>query len=407
MHRPGKHALRAAGLITAASLTVLPLTVSTTAAARTALSRRPATARTALVPAQAPAGLALGGLALGGLTLRRLLPGAGSGDSWRAAGIVPFPGLPRLAASSAGPTYDLQTGQVPIRGGGHTWDLSAEVLTGARGPALAEIDITTPRRHGIEDHSWLFQDMPSRDASVNPATHRVSVGSRSDLSPFARLSLAFRPTSHTTATCANSDFAGTKYVGQVTGTVRLVTGLDGVTFSRAHVSFGRSSSLEVTRRLCRVTPCTFDGWALASQARPNVTALGIQIGRPGHEQFIAGLAKLTVLSRARDIDRTDEADMTTATPAFSLRRRRLVISTSRAGVITGSAVIRRAVLEGAEPGDCTVGRTPYRVNANVYTGRFVSPAGKRIVTHMFLSPLWMRRSGLGGFDIVTSVRRQK
>ncbi len=121
------------------------------------------------------------------------------------------------------------------------------MLTGARGPALAEIDITTPRRHGIEDHSWLFQDMPSRDASVNPATHRVSVGSRSDLSPFARLSLAFRPTSHTTATCANSDFAGTKYVGQVTGTVRLVTGLDGVTFSRAHVSFGRSSSLEVTR----------------------------------------------------------------------------------------------------------------------------------------------------------------
>jgi hypothetical protein len=397
MHRRGNRGVRrAAGLITAAVLAVAPLTVATTAAAGTTAGR-------VAPPAPGP----------GGLLARRLLSGLGArdasaGDAWLAAGVGPLAGRTGLAASSAGADYALQTGQISVRRDGHTWGLSVQAFSGPGGPALAEIDMTTPRRLGTEDHSWLFEDLPERDISAHRATGRESVDARSDLSPYARLSLAFTPTSHTAATCANSFYVGTTYTGRVTGTLRLVTGLDGVTVSRARVSFGRSSSLDVLRRFCdRPTPCTYDDWTVGSQARPNFFALGLQEGRPGDERFSAVLERLTVLSNARQIIRVDGATMTTATPAFSPRRRRLVITTSRAGVITGSAVIRRGVFQGAEPGDCTVGHTTYRVGANGYLGQYVSAVGQRIVAHLFLAPLFIGRRGIAAFDIVTSVRRVK
>jgi hypothetical protein len=379
-----RRSVRSVCLITAVVLAVVPLTAAG------------ATVRAAPPVRLSPA------------ALDRLFAADGPTGPWLARETSALPGLARLERSKGGrPQFSLQTGSLRVRGGGHAWELSASIFGGGSGPALAEVDLSATHGHGGELHSWEFADMPQRDASFHAATGRVSVDSGASLSPVAGLSLTFRPASHARATCASADFNGTVYTGSVTGTIRLVTGLDGVRFRRVDVRFGRSSSVDVYRGGNCQGPdtCTWDDWFLGG--RPGVLALGLQAGPPGRKVFTAGLATDTVLSKSRQIDRIDVAAMTTAVPAFSKRRHRLVITTSRTGLITGSAVIRHAVSQGPESSPCTVGKTRYSVRTDGYFGRYASAAGQRIVAHMYLAPTWLARSGPGAFDIVTSIRRQK
>jgi hypothetical protein len=379
-----RHSVRPVCLITAVILAVLPLT-----------------AAGATVRAAAPARISPA-------ALERLFAGDGPAGPLLARQTAALPGLARLERSKGGgPQFSLQTGSIRVRGGGHAWELTALVFGGGSGPALAEVDLSATHGHGGELHSWEFADLPQRDAPFHAATGRVSVDSRAALSPIANLTLAFRPTSRRRATCASADFNGTIYTGSVTGTIRLVTGLDGVRFRRVHVRFGRSSSVDVYRGgNCQPSDtCTWDDWLLGG--RPGVLGLGLQAGPPGRKVFSAGLATDVVLSKSRQIDRIDVAEMTTAVPAFSKRRHRLVITTSRTGLITGSAVIRHAVSQGPESSPCTIGKTRYSVWADGYFGRYASAAGQRIVAHLYLAPIWLARSGPAAFDIVTSIRRRK
>jgi hypothetical protein len=376
--RPGARPGRlVAGLVAMAGLTALPLTAATTASAATAAVHPAATTTTTTATASTTA----------------------SGFPWLAS--------VRPAASPL--SYFLTSGQVPVRAGGRTWELSVQVSKTTLGePGSVLIQIETPHLGGDEVHDWTFGDFPAKDLTVS-ASGSASASSGSSLSPMASLTLAFKPSSHQVASCAGGG-RQTTYSGQLTGSVRLVTGLHKLTLTTRKVTFGRPSTLSVSTDFCVPSACSFASWSASSAKAfqpPFALAVGIQVGRPGHLLYFAEVEHLVQLSKKDEILRSDGAIIKTANPGFSKSRKTLSITTSKDGAVTGSAVIGPAKPGTPDTFTCMADGVSYRETDASYTGRFASPAGGQLEAHTLLTGVQkIGRKGTGGFDIITSLKKK-
>lgn len=321
-----------------------------------------------------------------------------------------FPRLASLSPAAAVKSYFLSSGQVPVRAGGRTWELSVEVSSSTLSvPGQVVIQIETPHLGGHEVHDWMFDDFPARDMSVS-AGGRATASSGSALSPMASVKLAFTASSHTVESC-DSGAQQTTYTGQLTGSVRLATGLHKLTVAATRVTFGMPSTLAIRADSCIPNNCnSFALWGLSSAARfqpPFRQAVGYQTGQPGHLSHYTEVGHLIWLSKAKEIMRQDWAILKTAPPRFSQSRRTLSISTSRNGAVTGSAVIGPAKAIAPETSTCVIGGTYYQETDVGYNGQFVSPAGHHLEGHTLLTGIeQIGRKGTGGFDIITSLKRK-
>lgn len=362
----------AAGLLAVAGLAALPLTAIPAAGAVTA----PAAAR----PTAAPA------------------PGGG--------------GFPRLASLSpaAGPvSYYLNSGQVAVKAGGRTWDLTVSLSKSSLGvPGQALAQITTPYKGGDEAHDWTFGDFPAKDMTVSSGGS-ASASSGSALSPILALTLAFKPSSHKIASCSGGG-SQTTYTGKLTGSVKLVTGLHKLTVTATRVTFGQPSTLAVSTDFCVPSACSFASWDASSAKSlnpPFTLAAGVQVGLPGHLHYFADIDRVSELSKAKEILRDDGAIIKTSAPAFSKSRKTLSITTSKNGAVTGSAVIGPAKAGTPDTFACTADGTSYTETDVSYTGRFTSPAGRVLAAHTMLTGTeQVGRAGSGGFDIITSLKKK-
>lgn len=347
--------------------------------------------------------LAVAGLAALPLTAAQAADTVTTPAAPPALGAGGFPWLASLSPAAGPASYDLSSGQVAVRAGGRTWELSVQLskFTSAV-PGFAEVQIETPYRGGEEEHGWTFGVFPGRDMRVG-ARGSASVASGSALSPIASMRLAFKPSSHKVASCLGGG-SQTTYSGRLTGSVRLATGLHRLSLSASKVTFGQPSTLSVTSDSCVPRPCSLASWeALSNTALrlPFTIANGAQVGRPGHSQYYAGVAKATQLSKARQVLRADGAVIKTADPVFSKSRRTLRVTTSKDGAVTGSAVIGPAGDVTPERFVCTAGGTPFTESSVSYDGRYASPAGHQLTAHTLLTgTLKIARKGTGGFDII-------
>lgn len=372
--RPGvRRGRQVAGLIAVAGLAALPLTAATTASAA-ATAVRPAAASTAA--------------------------------STTASG---FPWLASVRPAASPLSYFLTSGQVPVRAGGHTWELSVQVSkTTLGGPGSALIQIETPHLSGDEAHDWTFGDFPAKDLTVS-ASGSASASSGSSLSPIASLTLAFKPSSHLVTSCSGGG-RQTTYSGQLTGSVRLATGLHKLTLTTKKVTFGRPSTLAVSTDFCVPSACSFASWSASSAKAfqpPFALAVGIQVGRPRHLLYFAEVEHLVQLSKSDEILRSDGAIIKTSTPAFSKSRKTLSITTSKDGAVTGSAVIGPAKAGTPDTFTCMADGVSYRETDVSYNGRYSSPAGRQLEAHTLLTGVQkIGRKGTGGFDIITSLKKK-
>lgn len=359
-------------LLAVASLAALPLTAAQAAGAVTA----PAAARPAAPPA----------------------PGASG-----------FPQLASLSPAAGPVSYYLTSGLAAVKAGGRTWDVTVSLSKSSLGvPGQALAQITTPYKGGEEAHDWTFGDFPAKDLTVS-ASGSASASSGSALSPIASMSLAFKPSSHKVASCAGGG-SQTTYTGRLTGSVKLVTGLHKLTVTATKVTFGQPSTLAVSTDFCVPSACSFASWSASSATSlnpPFTLATGIQVGRPGHLQYYADIARVTQLSKAKEILRDDGAIIKTSAPGFSKSRKTLSITTSKSGALTGSAVIGPAKAAKPSTFGCTDDGTSYTETDVSYTGRFTSPAGHALEAHTLLTGTEkVGLVGTGGFDIITSIKKK-
>jgi hypothetical protein len=370
---PGRAGIRrAAGLIAVAGLVAMPLSAAATSAGAATTVRPTA----ALSPAAAAAA---------------------------------FGSLINIRPRASDETYNLNSGPLPIKAGGHTWDVEVALTTESfGGPGQAIISITTPHLGGDEAHSWTFDDLPAGDLKVNTAKGSATASTGTALSPTVTLKLAFTPASHTKYSCANGG-TQTTYTGRLTGTVHLATGLDKLTLNKSGGTFGKPSTVQVGTDFCAPTPCAFASWDAPSAADlvkfPYTLAEGLQEGQPGHLKDYAEVAKLTQLSQAKGILREDGAFSATPAPVFNKSRKTLSAATTSKGAVTGSVSIGSAKDEATDSYSCESGTTSYKETVVTYIGKYTS--AKQLEAHTILTGVVkVPLKDAAEFDVVTTLTKK-
>jgi hypothetical protein len=378
---PAKHGSRlarrarlGAGVIAMAGLAALPLTAGTAASAAT--TSRPAPA-----------------------VLGQQVSRIGHGLPW----------VTGIRSAATFNSYFLFSGLVPITAGGHTWDLELQIdksEIGVPEPADLTVGITTPHLGGQEAHSWTFPNLPAADFAVNASKGTASASTGSALSPIASVTVAFKPSSHTVAKCTGSEpGTQTTYTGKLTGTVHLATGLHGLVLSKANITFGQPSEFEVSTNFCVPTPCSFADWAASSSGTkiPETLALGVDAGTPGHQHFYADLETVSSVATPKGTLRGDGAIINTANPAFSKSSKKLTVTTSKNGAVSGSIVIGPAKASKPDTFTCAIDGTSYSETDVSYSGKYTG----QLEAHTLLTGVKkIGKSGDGEFDIITSFKKK-
>jgi hypothetical protein len=269
------------------------------------------------------------------------------------------------AAAAADLSYFLTAGTVGITSGGHTWHLNVSLIGGSSGgPVIVDVLIETPHLSGTEIHDWGMQ-MPGADFTVNKTAGAATINSHSDLSPVASLNLSYKPTSHTAGTC--SPGTETDYLGTLTGSVTLTTGLKGLKLSDAKATFSTPNSLKVEAACVPPLACSFATWGGGLGGAPTApTADGIAAGTPGHLVHFTDVTRKVSLPAPAGATRIDGADVRATAPVFNSTAKSLTVNGLASGAVTGSGVISKAKLVVPGTETCTLEGTAYTQTSTAY-----------------------------------------
>jgi hypothetical protein len=258
------------------------------------------------------------------------------------------------ASAATNLSYFLTAGTVGITSGGHTWSLNVSLIGGSSGggPVTVDVLIETPHLSGTEIHDWGMQ-MPGADFTVNKTTGAATINSHSDLSPVASLNLSYKPTSHTAGTCSAG--SETDYLGILTGSVTLTTGLKGLKLSDAKATFSTPNSLQVDAACVPPLACSFALWGGGLGGTPTAPiAAGIAAGTPGHLVHFTDVTRKVSLSAPAGATRTDGASVKATAPVFNSKAKSLTVKGLASGMVTGAGVISGAKLVVPGTETCTL-----------------------------------------------------
>jgi hypothetical protein len=269
------------------------------------------------------------------------------------------------ASAATNLSYFLTAGTVGITSGGHTWNLNVSLIGGSSGgPVTVDVLIEAPHLSGTEIHDWGMQ-MPGADFTVNKTTGAATINSHSDLSPVASLNLSYKPTSHTAGTCSSG--SETDYLGTLTGSVTLTTGLKGLKLSGATAAFSTPNSLKVESACVPPLACSFASWGGGLGGAPTAPiAAGIAAGTPGHLAHFTDVTRRVALAAPTGATRTDGAEVTATAPVFNSTAKTLTVKGLASGAVTGTGVISMAKLVVPGTETCTLEGTTYTQTSTAY-----------------------------------------
>jgi hypothetical protein len=304
------------------------------------------------------------------------------------------------ASAAANLSYFLTAGTVGITSGGHTWSLNVSLIGGSSGgPVTIDVLIETPHLSGTEIHDWGMR-MPSADFTVNRTTGAATINSHSDLSPVASLNLSYKPTSHTAGTCSAG--SETDYLGSLTGSVTLTTGLKGLKLSDAKATFSTPNSLQVDSACVPPLACSFATWGGGLGGAPTAPiAAGIAAGTPGKLAHFANVTRKVSLSAPTGATRTDGASVNATAPVFNSTAKSLTVKGLASGAVTGAGVISNAktVVSGSET--CTLEGTTYTQKSTSYIGASWSSSTQFEAKTILTGTLKVAATGSGEFVNIT------
>jgi hypothetical protein len=330
------------------------------------------------------------------LTVMRALAGAALAVTLPAATL----GAAATASAAANLSYFLTAGTVGITSGGHTWNLHVSLIGGSSGgPVIVDVLIETPHLSGTEIHDWGMQ-MPGADFTVNKTTGAATINSHSDLSPVASLNLSYKPTSHSAGTCSAG--SETDYLGTLTGSVTLTTGLKGLKLSDAKATFSTPNSLQVDAACVPPLACSFASWGgglSASKTAP--VAAGIAAGTPGHLVHFTDVTRHVSLPVPAGATRTDAAEVRATAPVFNSKAKSLTVKGLASGMVTGAGVISGAklVLPGTET--CTLEGTTYTQTSTAYDDASWKSSTQFVASTILTGTLKVATTGAGEFVNIT------
>jgi hypothetical protein len=297
------------------------------------------------------------------------------------------------SAATAKDTYTLSSGQVPLKAGGDTWDLSVgfDGSLGTGEPAQITISISRAAGTGqLEVHAWTFS-VPDSVLSASGGNATLNAGS--ETSPLASVDVTFASTSKKPETCSFG--SGTTYTGTLKGTVKIKTG-----FTKTGTLGGGGLTFAAPDTLVASDGCVVPTFCESSWLGPagTVNAFAETIGATGDERTTTEVAKSTKLSAT--VTRVDGAVASTPKPTFS--KGTLHVTTSSSGVITGSATLSKGTKESLPPEPCVTpkGKKFTQQITDYLNASFTSPAG--IAAHTLLTgTLTSAKTGTGFFGTAT------
>jgi hypothetical protein len=304
------------------------------------------------------------------------------------------------ASAATNLSYFLTAGTVGITSGGHTWKLNVSLIGGSSGgPVITDVLIETPHLGGTEIHDWGMQ-MPGADFTVDKTTGAATINSHSDLSPVASLSLSYKPTSHTAGTCSSG--SETDYLGTLTGSVTLTTGLKGLKLSDAKATFSTPNSLQVDAACVPPIACSFASWGGGLGGAPTAPiAAGIAAGMPGHLVHFSDVIRKVSLSAPAGATRTDGAEAQATAPVFNSKAKSLTVKGLASGAVTGAGVISGAKMITPGSETCTVDGTTYTQKSTSYIGASWSSSKQFEAQTILTGTLKAPTTGSGEFVLVT------
>jgi len=304
------------------------------------------------------------------------------------------------ASAATNLSYFLTAGTVGITSGGHTWNLNVSLIGGSSGgPVTIDVLIETPHLSGTEIHDWGMQ-MPGADFTVNKTTGAATINSHSDLSPVASLNLSYKPTSHSAGTCSAG--SETDYLGTLTGSVTLTTGLKGLKLSDAKATFSTPNSLQVDAACVPPLACSFASWGGGVGGAPTAPiAAGIAAGTPGHLVHFTDVIRKVSLSAPAGATRTDGADVKAAAPVFNSKAKSLTVKGLASGAVTGAGVISgtKLVIPGTET--CTLDGTTYTQTSTDYNEASWTSSKQFVASTILTGTLKVATTGSGEFVNIT------
>lgn len=288
---------------------------------------------------------------------------------------------------------------------GQSWILTVADSNVADTLTVGLLRTVTTGGTGNEGHNWSFNVLASSltfDTSTGVGTLKGGSGT----SPVATIDLNFKATSHKAATCTSG--SETIYTGTLSGEAELVTGLTGGgTVGGKSVKFNvKGSAPEILVDSSCVAPideCLAAISFSSSTTGKKVEAAGLDGTEDGTKVDFVTVARKKTLSSPKGAMRTDYADVDTSPPSWNAKTGVLSVTTSSAGIVTGSATLSGGTVK-TSTFPCSYAGKSYTVHVTQNTtANYASPAGQAITAHTSLTGKLVAAAtkGAGVIEILT------
>jgi len=327
-------------------------------------------------------------------------------------GYAVLTGVPALAATAPPRAPDsalliLNNAAAAVKtANGQAWDMSVADTDIADTLTIGIIRPVTAGGTGSEEHTWYFE-VPASALTFDTSTGVGTLKSGSATSPVATIDLNFQATSHKAATCTSG--SETIYTGTLSGEAEVVTGLTGGgTVGGKSVKFnvkGSAPDMAVDSDcVAPVDECLTQTSFSSATSGKKAEAAGLHGTEDGIKFDFVTVARKKTLSSPTGAYRIDDAEVDVSPPSWNAKTGVLSVTTSSAGIVTGSATLSGGTLKKTTF-PCTYAGKSYTVKVTTNTtANYSSPAGKNITAHTSLTGNLVAKptKGTGVIDIETA-----
>jgi hypothetical protein len=263
---------------------------------------------------------------------------------------------------------------------------------------------------GAEVHGWSFAVASKSGLTFNTTTGATKLNTGAAYSPISTADVIFTATSHKAASCDKGG-SETIYSGKLTGTVTLDTGLKPAGNIKVTTFTAKGVTPTVTADLGCVPPAGNDCLGIIDGSSSSSTS-GVHGAIIDGSIFGASVDDVTVfeetsLTSPKGASRTDAALLDKPTVSWSSSAKKLSITASSSGEITGAAAISGGTVTTVPPAKCTYAGKTY-TDTTWFTEKdnatWSSSAGKELVGKMTLTPnlTVTTHSTTAGYEVITS-----
>jgi hypothetical protein len=311
------------------------------------------------------------------------------------SGAAALTAVPALASSAAPAASTLAASVLTLNNdgasvktsNGQSWFLSVSDTSIPDTMTAGIVRPVTAGGTGTEQHVWYFDTLASA-LTFDKSTGVGTLKGGSATSPVGAFDLTFKATSHAAADCSSG--SETIYTGTLSGEAEIVTGLTGggtvggksVTFnakgSSPHVLVDSACVPVVNECLPEISFSS-----AVNGAKPE--AAGVDGTEEGIKTVAVAVASKTTLTSPKGSYRIDDAEVDTSPPIWNAKTGVLSVTTTSAGIVTGSATVSGGTVKNSTF-PCSYKGVVYTMHlSSDTTANYTSPAGKDITAHTSLT----------------------